>query len=1091
MAKCGIKKIKIGTKSVPYEHVVSALQAASKETNYDQAVVKSYKELPQSVSMKDWEQWFRRIHDVQKGSAIETKDLIGYEDSENKRANRLRDLLNIDVKGRKHYKLLPETMNAINATKRRLLERGETLNDAQIDALIDGIESAIFVSNLVNKANALKKRAKSAIKRKLGSAPETFPVFNKLVNLDMRGVPVEYRQKYIEVLQELADHSRVLDFSEHGELLDKAKDVLQHSTETKPTKKVKEDDLGEKEVRIKLLKTKKVEINNLPNRWERDVAKTLQNLTEEDLQLLDNRKLQNLLDGIEAIKYGVLPHSVYDIILDIDANRSVSILKPIIEKGPSKSWTQATQKAYGHLKAAVLGGKTNAINEIIRSAPKTVVDELFGNRTTEIFDNVFRKLSVQEDRFTSRAQEIRSENEKIERKLYKKFKGNKNVKIKYKLKLYEKQLEALSNPDLWNAMDYIKRIKAEVKKGSTYYTTKDVQLLEEIVEEFAQDGVFDLEKMEQSFTPIEKEIIETNKKRAQEMQPYVEFTSGVIRGERVETLNNYSASVTVDQDAEADIKNAEARMKGTAKSRNLQERYKDGEKAPLISLDVTGDSARASISILQDFYLTPAIRHGQRTVQRLREQVAGTPGADAATALELSLDESIDNLIVNNIPSSGFGAAALKHITKNAYRAQLASATRAIGEAVSNLSAAVFIAQKALTTAMKTGDWRNTVTMLQAMRNLGSFQITKLYDQGSFGGKWIENTFTDINQARKVKAMTPLQERMLYIQNAVGHVDRVGDKIGEITMSAPDKLISRMVWSGEFVNQFKELTGKNPDWNKIAANDEAYMSEFKQPLSVATKEADRKSAQIGATNNRTTGISKLQYSAKDDTGRTIYKAVNGYLMRFMIFEASTFRTGWNTAWRGVTDGNGGDLKKGAAILAGSSTRMAIYFPLIQLLNGFLFGGDDEEEDFSESFTEELWQGVMTFIFQGKLGAIPRNIMSWPIEEMHAHYVENVLDEDFNPYRDTWFFAPLVGKRKIGDILREFSGPLKPFFKELDKILKDIERAENTKNEDKQILAENSAKFRSLVLFAQYGLGIPLKDINNWFNDWAYKQRKNR
>ena len=1084
--------------------MVKALSAAANETDYNKAVVKSYKEMPDNVTVAEWEGWFKKIHDVSAGAAIQTKDLIGYEDSENKRANRLRDLLNLEsraktAKGEKGHRLLPETVAAINATKKRLVERGETLNDAQINALIDSIESALFVSKLVNKANALRKRAKMSIKAKLGSAPESFPVFNKLVNIDMRGIPIEYRQKYIEVLQELADPKKILDFSEHGELLDKAKDVLEHATATKPQQDVKDDDLGEKSVRIKLIKSKKVDVSKLATRFERDAARLLQNLTEEDLDLLNNRQLQHLIDGIEAIKYGVLPHAVFDIITDIDANRAVSILTPILAKGPSKAWSQQAQKLYGNMKSALLKSgsnvKTNAIAEIIRSSPKTVVDEVFGNRTSDIYDNVYRVLGVAEDRLTSATQKIMERTEVIEKKLGKKFKRNARVKIKFKLKLYEKQLESESNPDTYNAMDYVKRIYKDVKEGSTNYTQRDVDMIKELVEEFTTDGVFDLAKLEASMTPVEKEVIKHNRDLALEMQPLVEFTSGVIRGERVETLNNYSASSVVGTEADQDLQNVKSRMVGTAKSRNLQERFKDGENAPLISLDVTGDAARSAVSVLRDFHLTPAIRQTQRTVKRLKKNLAGTKGKDSAKALELTLEESIDSLIANNFAPAGIGEKVIKGIIKASYLSQLASAPRAIAETISNVSAAVIFDHKALMTGLGSGSLMGRDTsFIYALQNLGSTQLSKMYDKGAYGGKFVETSFTDLNSIKRDKALSQFEEGLERVQDVLSYAQRPAEALGEILISAPDKVITRAMYWGKFQNAFKELTGQDPDLTKIAANDEAYMQKFKNELSIATKEADRLSVQVGATNNKTIGIQKYQFKSGDSATRNAYRAVNGYLMRFMTFEAATFRSGYLSAM----NGSKADRVKGAKILVGATTRMAIYFPMYQALASLLssaFFDDEEEEDpnLAEELKTSVLGSLIGFITQGRLGAVGRSLIAWPIEQVNKEYIERVLGEEYNPFKDSLVYSPLTGKGiSPSKIFQSFSGPLGPLFRDLEKLDKDYKRANRLKDEDKREAAWDSFRIRGAGILAQYFVGVPFyKDIIRIWNEMEYANRKNR
>ena len=75
-------------------------------------------------------------------------------------------------------------------------------------------------------------------------------------------------------------------------------------------------------------------------------------------------------------------------------------------------------------------------------------------------------------------------------------------------------------------------------------------------------------------------------------------------------------------------------------------------------------------------------------------------------------------------------------------------------------------------------------------------------------------------------------------------------------ISTPDMLATRTIWFGNFAIEFKNLTGQEVDFNKIAENDAAYMSQFKSELKKATKKADREGVLIGATDNPLMGILK-------------------------------------------------------------------------------------------------------------------------------------------------------------------------------------------------------------------------------------------
>ena len=63
--------------------------------------------------------------------------------------------------------------------------------------------------------------------------------------------------------------------------------------------------------------------------------------------------------------------------------------------------------------------------------------------------------------------------------------------------------------------------------------------------------------------------------------------------------------------------------------------------------------------------------------------------------------------------------------------------------------------------------------------------------------------------------------------------------IADTLISSPDKMMTTVFWKAEFANTFKKITGNNPDYSLIEANDEAYIRDNKEALDASTDAADR------------------------------------------------------------------------------------------------------------------------------------------------------------------------------------------------------------------------------------------------------------
>ena len=83
---------------------------------------------------------------------------------------------------------------------------------------------------------------------------------------------------------------------------------------------------------------------------------------------------------------------------------------------------------------------------------------------------------------------------------------------------------------------------------------------------------------------------------------------------------------------------------------------------------------------------------------------------------------------------------------------------------------------------------------------------------------------------------------------------KLTSQLADWMITTPDKMVTQPVWFGVFSQKFKEQTGEDVDFTKLAENDEAYMNRHEQAIKDATDAADDASVRTGATDNVFLGI---------------------------------------------------------------------------------------------------------------------------------------------------------------------------------------------------------------------------------------------
>lgn len=344
--------------------------------------------------------------------------------------------------------------------------------------------------------------------------------------------------------------------------------------------------------------------------------------------------------------------------------------------------------------------------------------------------------------------------------------------------------------------------------------------------------------------------------------------------------------------------------------------------------------------------------------------------------------------------------------------------------------------------------------------------------------------------------------------------------IADFLMSTPDAMVSRPIWFGAFENSFKELTGKEPDLKKISDNDEAYMEANRDAIKKASKEADKQVTQAAASNNPYETIAKLRVNEKDTSSKKIYKAVNGFISRFAIFE-------YNTARRAIYAmiGNGSiSRKEGAALLTGVAMRSIVYVmasgyiggvmsaiaqSLLAKLDINLFGGFDEEEE-EEDLMEAILPnadtafklyrslgGALANIFINRnFGNVIKNINGLLVETANEEYGQFLRNgESYDPYENNLLMNQLSslmtpGDEMIASFVAAFAGPLSPVARTFISTFKLTNRALNNKTAVSRKENLNKLKIRVPLEFGgNLGLLPVYNDVRKMTMDALYDDVK--
>lgn len=856
---------------------------------------------------------------------------------------------------------------------------------------------------------------------------------------------------YAASVKKMLDEKEIDD--KEADTMRKYKDDI--APQVEETELTEEEAKQEKDELVSVVKDSSVDGSELPSQDERDLAKELAKLIRTDaVNGLSNTDLKNLLKVIDNINNNYLPHYAQLMVEKMNAINNGKTLSSAIDKAKIAPFSGL----YSRVKSLIT--KKGAVLEMIRRNPLFNVDQLFGDfKTKDIFNSVLNKASEGEAMFKAELKKVQNILEKAEEKVAKSFglDANKTLMSKFKMMTYMIQLEYESNQgnkQVNEAADYLKATIKHIDAGKSQFGERDAEMLQDILDKYSDaDGNIDNEKLYNSFNQAEKDAIKDIRGVNESLREKAEYTAAIIRGDRISPLNNYVHLNVLHENQPSDLTAGSAfvneyndSMRPSTKAKSLIART--GKVSPL-NFDVFSSAQRGAKFVLMDYNLTEPIRTARKTINQAisnLEDEGRIPKQkrDIINAINTAFEESIENLLTNNYVSTSIADDVIDFINKQGYRAILAGTGRFISELSSNIGFALVTDPDAFMAGNK---YRGIIMSTDAplvMENVNSKQTNRIFPTDTLSGKLIDtNILQQASGIKGGKAKNIVANKIQQIWNRSGKkYTNFVELTADALISTPDKIIMRPMWFGSFANEFKKITGKDVDFDKIAKNDEAYMEDNKDAIEAAKTTADERSVMTGATDNPFMGI--LKGSVKPNQSATLraFNNFNNFMTKFLIFEYVTARTGIMAAM-----GNGSLTKKqGVALLGGVTTRMVVYTLLSQMLGTGLVGllSDDEEDETEKSFTQKIGQALTSaftsMIFGRDFGNATKSIVNYGLERANENYLDFLREGDYDPYKDAIQYSIVPPERKgkqrdLSDFLVNMGGAFGPSLKTADFIVK--------------------------------------------------------
>lgn len=1025
-------------------------------------------------------------------------------------------------------------------------------SNVSIDATLDYISEIFKNSNLAYKidtAKSLLPKAKKAIKTKIGQAKELYPVLRTLFSIDPSVIPTDHLGDYLDIVQDFGARDAILTLDLAGEYMAKAEAILNAVAEQQteidtdieertPPDPAIEEERGRQAIKDILDTDLNTSLITDPD--EAKIAKKFKELKKSDLEALVSKKkdgtnnyanIYRIASIMQNIGNGYVSHQAAVLLSEIESNRSVAKLLPIVQKVTPQKIALGATRALGALKDKFTG--RGAFLEQIRSSPTGFIDDLFGNfNSTEIYKATFGKLASAKGQLDAEIQIVSAKLNAADRLISKGKTDNAAVASKYKIMSYMLQREYEANPGekgVAPASEFIdETLKAERAKN-LQLGNKDIAILEGIKREFGTvdnegNTQLSLEKMEQSMSPEEKKAIELIDSANQSLAGKALFTSSVIRGSRADLVNSYIHHEVAGGTAIDRVKAIEDKLlagglgRPSTKAGTLNERT-PGAKA--INFDPISSSYLGAKMTLTDYHMTQPVRDVFKTVNKIKNNIVDDPNSnklqlESADALVRAIDETLRITFQNSFSEYSPLESGIAEIRKQGYFQVLASAPRAAAELGSNLTYTMKSPGLMMDGFKNYGSLVNYGEGLSIMQAIGSEASTRLYGNELLTGKYAEGgLFSGLRSGSPSKTKNDVLNIASFIhQLTTGKLIKANEIIADFLLSTPDKALSRPFYFAAFNQEFESITGKKltaSDFKKIGDGTSEYLGpEYSDAIEKARIKADRHITTMSASSNSFNTILKNAPRKEDTAFMSVLRAANSFMSRFYLTEFAVLRSATLSMLKS------GDINKKQAMLTMGAvlTRMASYVVLYSVIKNMFdiaiaraLGIEGPEEMDKEEILDEGMRAVvgtavntLTRRSIGNLPYIPIAIATEMLNEEYGGPLRS--DEEYDAFENSIVFSgiskeDLQKNSAVENLFKVISGPYGPLTATVTRAGDLTYRAfinEKSKPETKERAIDELSTRMVLEAAGQTGIVPFYKDIrriviNDLFSDIDKKSTK--
>ena len=783
---------------------------------------------------------------------------------------------------------------------------------------------------------------------------------------------------------------------------------------------------------------------------------------QKALQGLPNEDLNNIIRLANTINNGYAPGIMSRLISKIKAQRDSAPLASDIKNKKIKLPT--IEGMYSKLKTFNPFNKQSKFYNALERGQLFNIDRLFGDfNTKKMFDAFFNDMAVNQQQMevsNQKESKLRDKARKLLEKAYSKLgvvSQNKVAEADARLMFYRIQLEydtnRLTDNKVKPAIEWLDATIQYLEANQLYdpQSKREAEVLKKIKKDYDKKDV-SVSSIYNKFNQQEKEALKilqqididnTGKSVYAAQQRDAAFIARQ-NYTHISVRPKSRERVDINKDVISDFVNStDANRRPSTKAKSGIERT--GLVSPIYTSAINA-SERGSKFTNLDYYMTTPVRKSKQTFKALKDKLIedykGSPPAEVQMFLESidkAIGQSVQNVLGSNFVENSFMQMVQSSLQKLGYRTMLVSSYRAGVEYLSNMMFAA-VHPKTFASGLAKRNKLSVEELNNVLTNLGSKTITRVTGTNLMSSK-VDLELLNKKSYKGERFVSAAKEKVMGVWDATGKkIQNFTALIADTLISSPDKMVMKPFLLGKLSDTFKEITGRNIDYNKIADNDETYITENKDALDTAIKEADEFVTLIGATDNPF--MSRLQ--GKDAKGiEELWVNFNNFMTTFLKQEFDTAVVGVAGVMQNSFAYGDSSISRaeGAKLLSAVTLRMTAYSLGIKvagelMLEAFGVESEDEEKDFDKQVSQALATTFTSLIVGRNFGNAFKTIQNYNIEMLNAEFGDALRDGDYDQYRDAiqYNIIPLVRTGQdyksgrgmdAGKIVPNFLGPYSP------------------------------------------------------------------